>query len=139
VRNNDLSLDAREGFRNDGGRRRFLVFACDGHRRFVVLAHVSIEAISPCQIFGWVSPDVQGFLWAWGSGCSVSWGGRWGGRVGLVGRLAVWFSVGCSSELLPHFLEFGSDASDLFLEFADSVFVGSLGGEHSLFHAFKLE
>jgi hypothetical protein len=51
----------------------------------------------------------------------------------------MWFVVGCSGKLLVYFLEFGSNASDLFFEFADPVCVGSLGREHSLFHAFKLE
>jgi hypothetical protein len=65
---NYLPLSVRQGFRNDGGRCRFLVFACDSHKRFFMLAHTGIEVISPSQICSWVSPDIQGFLWAWGSG-----------------------------------------------------------------------
>jgi hypothetical protein len=105
----------------------------------MLLAYASVEAVSLRKVLGGVSPDVQGFLWVWGSGYSDTWGGRWGGRGRLVGRLAMWFVVGCSGEVLAYFLKFGSDASDLLFEFADSVCVGSLRREHSLFHAFKLE
>jgi hypothetical protein len=104
-----------------------------------LLAYAGVEAVSPRKVLGRVSPDVQGFLWSWGSGYSDAWGGRWGGRGSLVCRLAMWFVVGCSGELLVYFLKFGSDARDLLFEFADSVCVGSLGREHSLFHAFNLE
>jgi hypothetical protein len=75
-----------------------------------LLAYASIEVVGPGQIFGRVSPDVQGFLWAWGSGCSDVWGSRWGGRGDLVGRLAMWFVVWCRGELLAYFLKFSSDA-----------------------------
>jgi uncharacterized membrane protein YjjB (DUF3815 family) len=51
----------------------------------------------------------------------------------------MWFVVGCSGELLAYFLKFGSNASNLLFEFMDSVCVGSLGREYSLFYAFKLE
>jgi hypothetical protein len=51
----------------------------------------------------------------------------------------MWLVVGYSGELLAHFLEFSSDARKMFFEFVDSVCVGSLGREHSLFHAFKLK
>jgi hypothetical protein len=137
--NDDLSLNVRESLWDNGDRCRLLVFARDGRKRFVLLAYTGIEAISPRQVLGPVPPDVQGFLWALGSGYSDTWVGRWGGWGGLVSRLAMWFVVGCSGELLAHFLKFGSDACQLFFEFADSVCVGSLGREHSLLHAFKLE
>jgi hypothetical protein len=65
----DLSLNAREGFGDNGDRCRLVVFARDGRKGFVSLAYAGIEAFGPSEIFGWVSPDVQGFLWAWGSGC----------------------------------------------------------------------
>jgi hypothetical protein len=107
--NDDLSLNAREGLGDNGDRCRFLVFVHDGRKGFVLLAYASVEAFGRSEFFGRVSPDVQGFLWAWGSGCGGTCGGRWGGRGGLVGRLAMWFVVGCGGELLPHFLKFGSD------------------------------
>jgi hypothetical protein len=91
------------------------------------LVYSSVEVFGPSEIFGWVPPDVQGFLWAWGSGCGDMWGSRWGSRGSFVGRLAMWFVVGCSGELLAHFLKFGSDAGDLFFEFPDSVCIGGLG------------
>jgi hypothetical protein len=50
----------------------------------------------------------------------------------------MWFVVGCSGELLAYFVKFGSDASDLLFEFADSVCVGSLDRGHGLFQALKL-
>jgi hypothetical protein len=107
----DLSLNAREGFGQNGDGRRLLVFARDGCKGLVLLlAYTSVEAFSLGEIFGWVSPDVQGFLWAWGSRCIDTWGGRWGGSSGVVGRLAMWFVVGCIGELLAHFLKFGGDA-----------------------------
>jgi hypothetical protein len=109
--NEDLSLNAREGLGEDGDRRRFLVFERDGRKWFVLLlAYASIEAFGPGKIFGWVSPDVQGILWAWGCRCSDAWGGWWGGRGSIIGGLAMWFVVGCIGELLAHFLEFCSDA-----------------------------
>jgi hypothetical protein len=138
--NDDLSLDARESLGDNGDGCRLLVVARDSCIWFfVLLAYAGVEAISPRKVLGRVSPDVQGFLWAWGSGYSDTWGGMWGGRGSLVGRLAMWLVVGCSGELLAYSLKFGSDASDLLFEFADSVHVGSLGREHSLFRAFKLE
>jgi hypothetical protein len=108
--NDDLSLNAREGLGDNGDGRRLLVFARDGCEGFVLLVYSSIEAFGPSKIFGQVSPDVQGFLWARGSRCSDVWGGRWGGRGSFVGRHAMWFVVGCSGELLAHFLKFGSNA-----------------------------
>jgi hypothetical protein len=78
-------------------------------------------------------------LCARGSGCGDIRGSRWGGSGSLIGRLAMWFVVGCIGELLAYLLQFGSDASDLSFKFTDSVGIGGLGGEHSLFHAFKLE
>jgi hypothetical protein len=45
----------------------------------------------------------------WGSGCSYMWGSRWGGRVSIVSRLAMWCVVVCSGELLAYFLKFGSN------------------------------
>jgi hypothetical protein len=69
--NGDLSLKVREGFGEDGDRRRFLIFAHDGRKWFVLLlAYTSVEAFGPGKIFGWVSPDVQGCLWVWGCRCS---------------------------------------------------------------------
>jgi hypothetical protein len=110
----DLSLNAREGFGDNGDRRRFLIFACDSRKRFVLLllllAYASIEALSLGEIFGWVSPDIQVFLWVWGCRCGGTWGGWWGGRGSDVSRPAMWFVVGCIGELLVHFLEFGGDA-----------------------------
>jgi hypothetical protein len=137
--NDDLSLDARESLGDNGDGRRLFVFAHDGCEGFVLLAYSSVEAFGPSGIFGRVSPDVQGFLWAWGSGCGCMWGGRWGGRVGLVSGLAMWFVVVCSGELLAYFLRFGSDVGDLAFVFTDSVCIGGLGGQQSLFHAFKPE
>jgi hypothetical protein len=62
-----------------------------------------------------------------------------GGAAGIaVSRHTMWFVVGCSGECLVYFLKIGSDARQIFLEFADLVCIGSLGREHSLFHAFKL-
>jgi hypothetical protein len=58
----DLSLDVRESLGDNGVRHRFLVFACDSHKRFVLLVHAGIEVFGPSQIFSWVSPDIQGFL-----------------------------------------------------------------------------
>jgi hypothetical protein len=105
--NEDLSLKVREGFGEDGDRHRFLIFARDSRKWFVLLlAYISVEAFSPGKIFGWVSPDVQGFLWVWGCRCSDSWGGWWGSRGSIISRLAMWFVVGCMGELLVHFLEF---------------------------------
>jgi hypothetical protein len=106
----DLSLDAREGLGDDGDRCRFLVLAHDGRKWFVLLlAYTGVEAFGPGEVFGWVSPDVQGFLWAWGCGCIDTWGSWWGGRSSVIGRLAMWLVVGCIGELLAHFLEFGGD------------------------------
>jgi hypothetical protein len=62
IGNDDLSLNAREGFRDNGDGRRYLVFTHDGHKGFVLLAYASVEVFSPSEIFGQVSPDVQGFL-----------------------------------------------------------------------------
>jgi hypothetical protein len=72
----DLSLNSRESLGDNGDRHKFLVVACD-HRKGLVLllADTSIEAFSPGGILSWVSPDVQGFLWAWGCRCSGMWGG----------------------------------------------------------------
>jgi hypothetical protein len=137
--NDDLSLDLRESFVDNGDGRRLLVLACDGHKGFVLLAYGSVEVFGPSEISDRVSADVQGFLWGWGSRCSDVWGGMWGGRGSLVSWLAMRFVVGCIGELLAHFLKFGGDASDLSFEFADSVCVGGLCREHSLFHAFKAE
>jgi hypothetical protein len=59
----DLSLNVREGFRENGDRHRPLVFACDGCKGLVLLlAYTSVEVFSLGEIFGWVSPDVQRFL-----------------------------------------------------------------------------
>jgi hypothetical protein len=55
----DLSLNAREGLGENSDRHRFLVFARDGRKWFILLlAYTSVEAFSPGKIFGWVSPDV---------------------------------------------------------------------------------
>jgi hypothetical protein len=109
--NDDLSLNERGGFGENGDGRRLLVFARDCCKGLVLLlVYASIEAFSPGEFFGQVSPDVQGFLWAWGSRCSDAWGGRWGGRGSVAGRLAMWFVVGCIGELLAHFLKFSGDA-----------------------------
>jgi hypothetical protein len=107
----DLSLNSREGLGENGDGRRFLVFARDGRKGLVLLlAYASVEAFGPGEIFSQVSPDVQGFLWAWGCRCSDAWGCRWGGRGSVVSRLAMWLVVGCIGELLAHFLKFGGDA-----------------------------
>jgi hypothetical protein len=108
----DLSLNAREGLRENGDRCRLLVFACDGCKGLVLLllVYASIEAFSPGKVFSQVSPDVQVILWAWGCRRSDAWGGRWGSRGNIVGGLAMWFVVGCIGELLAHFLEFSGDA-----------------------------
>jgi hypothetical protein len=59
----DLSLNAREGLGENGDRYRLLVFARDSCKGLVFfLVYASIEAFSPGEIFGRVSPDVQGFL-----------------------------------------------------------------------------
>jgi hypothetical protein len=59
----DLSLNAREGFGENGDGCRLLVFARDSCKGFVLLlVYASVEAFSLGEIFGWVSPDVQGFL-----------------------------------------------------------------------------
>jgi hypothetical protein len=106
----DLSLNVREGFGENGDRHRLLVFACDSCKGLVLLlAYTSIKAFGLGEIFSRVSPDVQGFLWAWGSRCSNTWGGRWGSRGGVVSRLAMWFVVGYIGELLAYFLEFGGN------------------------------
>jgi hypothetical protein len=55
---NDLPFSARRGFRDNGSGHRLLVFAHDSHKRFVLLAYTGVEAISPRQVFGQVSPDV---------------------------------------------------------------------------------
>jgi hypothetical protein len=108
----DLSLNTREGFGENGNRHRLHVFTRDSCKGLVLLllAYASVEAFSLCEVFGQVSPDLQGSLWAWGSRCSNVWVGRWGGMGSVVGRLAMWFVVGYIGELLAHFLEFGSDA-----------------------------
>jgi hypothetical protein len=108
--NEDFPLDAPESIGDNGDGCRLFVFAHDSRKGFVLLAYYSIEAFGPSKIFSQVSPDVQGFLWAWGSGCSNVWSGRWGSRSSIVSRLAMWFVVGCVGELLAHFLEFGSNA-----------------------------
>jgi hypothetical protein len=74
-----------------------------------LLAYTSIEVVGPSQVFSWVSPDIQGSLWVWGSGCSDVWGSRWGGWGNLVSRLAMWFVVWYSSTLLAYSLKFSSD------------------------------
>jgi hypothetical protein len=90
--NDDLSLNVREGLGEDSDGCRLLVFAHDSCKGLVLLlAYTSIEAFSLGEIFRQVSPDVQGFLWAWGSRYSDMWGGRWGGRGSVLGRLAMWF------------------------------------------------
>jgi hypothetical protein len=106
----DLSLNVREGLGESSNGHGLLVVVHDSCKGLVLLSvHTSIEAFSPGKIFGWVSPDVQRFLWAWGSRCSNMWGSRWGSRGSIVGRLAMWFVVGCIGELLAYFLEFGSN------------------------------
>jgi hypothetical protein len=73
----DLSLNAREGFAENGDGCRLPVFAYDGCKGLdLLLAYASIKVFSPGEIFGWVSPDVQGFLWVWGSRYSDIWGSR---------------------------------------------------------------
>jgi hypothetical protein len=72
----DLSLNPREGFGENGDGCRLLVFARDGCKGLVLLlAYASVEAFGPGEIFGWVSPDVQGFLRVWGSRRSDTWAG----------------------------------------------------------------
>jgi hypothetical protein len=90
----DLSLNSREGFGDNGDRHRFLVFARDSCKGLILLlllllAYASIEAFGPSGVFSQVSPDLQGFLWAWGSRCSDTWGGWWGSRGSVIGRLAM--------------------------------------------------
>jgi hypothetical protein len=68
--NNDFHLNVWESLGDDGGRHRLLVFAHNGYKGFVLLAYCSIDAFSPSKIVGQFSPDIQGFLWVWGSGCS---------------------------------------------------------------------
>jgi hypothetical protein len=104
--NDNLSLNAREGLGENGNGCRLLVFAHDGHKGFILLllAYASIEVFGPSEILVWVSPDIEGFLWARGSGCGDIWVSRWGGRGGLVSRLAMWFVVGCIGELLAYLL-----------------------------------
>jgi hypothetical protein len=111
----DLSLNSREGFGDNGDRCRFLVFAHDSRKGLILLlllllAYASIEVFSPSGVFSRVSPDIQGFLWAWGCRWSDTWGGWWGGRGSIIGWLAMWFVVGYIGELLVHFLEFCGDA-----------------------------
>jgi hypothetical protein len=108
----DLLLNSREGFGDNGNRYRFLVLVHDGCKGLVLLllAYTSIQAFSPGEIFSQVSPDVQGFLWVWGCRYSDTWGGWWGGRGSVISRLAMWFIVEYIGELLSHFLEFGGDA-----------------------------
>jgi hypothetical protein len=108
--NKDLSLNTREGFGENGDRYRLLVFARDSCKGLVLLlAYISIKAFGPCEIFSRVSPDVQGFLWVWGSRCGDMWGSRWGSRGSVIGRLAMWFVVGYVGKLLTYFLEFSVD------------------------------
>jgi hypothetical protein len=107
----NLSVTVREGFGENGDRCRLLDFVHDSCEGVVLLlVYAGVEAFSPGKIFGWVSLDVQGFLWPWGSRCSDTWGGRWGSRGNVVSRLAMWFVVGYVGELLAHFLTFCSDA-----------------------------
>jgi hypothetical protein len=107
----DLSLNAREGLGENSNRYRFLIFAYDSCKWLVLLlAYASVEAFRLGKVFGWVSPDVEGFLWAWGCSCGDMWGGWWAGRGSIITRLAMWFVVGCIGELLAYFLEFGGDA-----------------------------
>jgi hypothetical protein len=55
----DLSLNAREGFGENGDGHRLLVFACDSCKGLVLLlVYTSIEAFSLGEIFSQVSPDV---------------------------------------------------------------------------------
>jgi hypothetical protein len=83
----------------------------DGRKWFVLLlAYAGIEAFGPGEVFGRVSPDIQGFLWAWGCRRSGTWRGWWDGRGNVISRLAMWFVVGCIGKLLAYFLEFGGDA-----------------------------
>jgi hypothetical protein len=107
----DLSFNLEEGLGENGNRHRLLGFGCDSCKGFVLwLVYASIEAFRPGEIFGQVSPDVQGFLWVWGSRHIDVWGGRWGGRGSGVSRLAMWLVVGYVGKLLAYFLEFGGDA-----------------------------
>jgi hypothetical protein len=110
--NDGFPLDAWESLGENGDGCRLLLFAHDGCKGLflLLLAYASVEAFGPGENFGRVSPDIQGFLWAWGSRHSDVWCGRWGGRGSVVGRLSMWFVVGCIVELLAHFLKFGGDA-----------------------------
>jgi hypothetical protein len=107
----DLSLDAGEGLGDNGDWCRFLVFAHDSHKwlLLLMLAYTGIEAFGLGEIFGWVSPDVHGFLWVWGCRCSDMWGSWWGSRGSIISRLDMSLVVGYIGKLLAHFLEFGSD------------------------------
>jgi hypothetical protein len=106
----DLSLNVRESLGENGDGPRLLIFAYDSCKGLILLlVYTGIEAFSPGKIFSQVSPDVQGFLWAWGSRCSDPCSGRLGGRGSIVSRLAMWFVVGYIGKLLAHFLQFGGN------------------------------
>jgi hypothetical protein len=63
------------------------MFPHNGHIGFVILVLVSIEASSLSHIFSWVSPDILGLLWMWGSRCSEPWGSRRVAGVALLSGL----------------------------------------------------
>jgi hypothetical protein len=147
----DFSLSARKSLGNYGFGRLLFLLAFNGGEGFlfVRLSNFGVEVVSPGEVlFGRVLPGPGG---ASGGAGGASGGGEipdvllvHGGRLGdrgdgggLVGRLAMWFVVGCSGELLAHFLEFGSGTRHLLFEFVDSGGVGRLGGHHGIFHTFE--
>jgi hypothetical protein len=121
IQDDEFSFDARERFRDDCRRCRFLLFACNGGERLFIVFSCCSNVCSPGEIVsGW-------FMRAWGGWCiCVLSGGACGGPSPF-GVVAGWFIGGWGSGmLLARTMEFGGDGGHLFFQFADSVCAGSL-------------
>jgi hypothetical protein len=79
----DLSLNVREGFGENGDGRRLLVFARDGCKGLVLLlAYTSVDAFSLGEIFGQVPQMSRGFCGRGAAGVVTR--GAAGGAAGVV-------------------------------------------------------
>jgi hypothetical protein len=109
-RDNEFSLDARQRFWNDCRWCRFLLFVCDGGKRFLTVSSCCGNAHSPGGIVGgW-------FMRAWGGWCVCALSGGTHRGPSPLGVVAGWFVGGWGSILLlAHMVEFSGDGGHLFL------------------------